>query len=304
MKLPCSVTRDLMPLYAEKMVEAETVKLMEEHLAECPACRQKLAEIETETGKPVDTIRPLEALRKELRKRRGFTALMAALCVFLLVFTWACHRDRLEQVPWTEGLITVKGVGTRPSRDVFAAGTEPTEKQETVDVLVLRLDNRINATQETLFRDDDGTSTLLLQGWSSSGNRSNGETNEMVFCPVPDRLFYSGGGEQKLLWGTEMNGGVEVLPRLVLAWYALIAAVLSVVLGLLWLLFRRRACSGILCQLFLAPLSYLTAQFLIKGLRTTTFFLMRDLLHILVAALALYTLLTLAFQMLRKKKTV
>ena len=40
-KLPCSVVRDLLPLYAEKMIETETRLLVDEHLAECPECEVK-----------------------------------------------------------------------------------------------------------------------------------------------------------------------------------------------------------------------------------------------------------------------
>ena len=43
MKLPCAVTRDLLPLYAEELVEQETQALIEEHLTGCSACRAKLA---------------------------------------------------------------------------------------------------------------------------------------------------------------------------------------------------------------------------------------------------------------------
>ena len=39
MKLPCAVIRDLLPLYAEDMVEPETTDLIGRHLADCPACR-------------------------------------------------------------------------------------------------------------------------------------------------------------------------------------------------------------------------------------------------------------------------
>ena len=53
MKLPCAVTRDLLPLYAEKMVEPETKELIEQHLTDCTACRQKLSELNTDTGAPV-----------------------------------------------------------------------------------------------------------------------------------------------------------------------------------------------------------------------------------------------------------
>ena len=40
MKIPCAMIRDLLPLYAEKMVEQETENLVNEHLAECSECRQ------------------------------------------------------------------------------------------------------------------------------------------------------------------------------------------------------------------------------------------------------------------------
>ena len=42
MKLPCAVTRDLLPLYTEELVEQETQALIEEHLTGCSACRAKL----------------------------------------------------------------------------------------------------------------------------------------------------------------------------------------------------------------------------------------------------------------------
>ena len=45
MKLPCAVTRDLLPLYAENMVEQETKVLIEEHLNECDDCKKKLSEM-------------------------------------------------------------------------------------------------------------------------------------------------------------------------------------------------------------------------------------------------------------------
>ena len=71
-KLPCSVVRDLLPLYAEKMIETETQELVDEHLADCPECRAKLSGIETGTGTetPVDTVKPLASLKKQIRRRR------------------------------------------------------------------------------------------------------------------------------------------------------------------------------------------------------------------------------------------
>lgn len=63
MKLPCAVTRDLLPLYAEELVEQETQALIEEHLTGCSACRAKLSELKTETSAPIETAKPLQSLK-------------------------------------------------------------------------------------------------------------------------------------------------------------------------------------------------------------------------------------------------
>ena len=40
MKVSCDVIQDLLPLYTDQAASADTVALVEEHLASCPACRQ------------------------------------------------------------------------------------------------------------------------------------------------------------------------------------------------------------------------------------------------------------------------
>ena len=44
MKLPCSVIHDLLPLYAENMVEPDTKDLVDQHLTECPDCQKRFSE--------------------------------------------------------------------------------------------------------------------------------------------------------------------------------------------------------------------------------------------------------------------
>ena len=43
MKNECSIVRDLLPLYVEQMVSAETGEFVEEHLEGCEACRKECA---------------------------------------------------------------------------------------------------------------------------------------------------------------------------------------------------------------------------------------------------------------------
>ena len=45
MKLDCDVIRDLLPLYAEKLASPASSALVEQHLAECEACRAQLEQM-------------------------------------------------------------------------------------------------------------------------------------------------------------------------------------------------------------------------------------------------------------------
>ena len=307
MKLPCSVVRDLLPLYAEKPTEEETKKMVDEHLEGCTACRQRLVEIDTKIAAPVDSTKPLMALKKEKRKRRWFSAIVAALLVFVAVYAFFYHENKMELVPWQNGLVEVDGIERRPYSEVFGGEVHSDSSESTVDVLVIKYDGSINGIQESMFKDDDGTVTGLLQGWSSQHLRNSltKDYNEMTLYPVPDRLLYSVGSEQQLLWGEPINGGVEVLPRLALAFYIFVAAGLALVTGVIWFFLRNRYTSWIPRQAFFAPVSYLIAHLLIKGTGTRTFFIERDFISILLIAIALYALLSLAWQIwLEHKKTV
>ena len=307
MNLPCAVVRDLLPLYAEKMTEPETQQLIGEHLEGCAGCRKKLSQIEVGTGAAVDTAKPLKVLKKEIQKRRWFTAIIASLCVFVAVYTVFYHENEMKLIPWEEGLIEVQGIESRPMEEVFSEQELVEQNGSAVDVLVIKADSRINGYQESVFRDDDGTSTVIIQAWSvnlrSAG--TNRDYTEQVYYPVPDRLIYCDESQHQLLWGEPMNGGVEVLPRLALAYYLCAAVLLAAVFGLVWFFLRNRDYRWIPRQLFFAPASYVLAHVLIKGVHTASFFLVRDFISILLITIALYALVSLLWQVwLQRKKAV
>ncbi len=155
--------------------------------------------------------------RAEVVTTGNFISQFAALCVFIAVYAWFYHANERKLVPWEEGLIQAAGIEQRPYDEVFGqtdASDEP--RRSNVDVLILRVDNRITGTSETLFMDDDGSRTVLLQGWTSGGSGYFiRDYNEMILYPVPDRVMYVDGAQQHLLWGKPLDGGVEILPRLV-----------------------------------------------------------------------------------------
>ena len=308
MKLPCAVVRDLLPLYAEKMTAEETGRLVEEHLEECEACRAALAGMGAEyvSAPPVEAAGGLAAIKREIRIRRWLASLAAALMVFVGVFAFFCRQNEMEVMPWREGLIDVVGVETRPRSQ--AAGAEDMHRaipdrendadEDTVEALVARVYGNVTGTDVTTFTDDDGMRTVIVQAWSARERRGDltVEAGEMVFYPVPDRVIYCAEGDNVLLWGKPMNGGVDILPRLALAYYAVLAAAAALVTGAAWLIARKKKWSWVTRQLFFVPVCYILGHVLIKGMRTESFWMGQDLLHIALAAGALYGLVTLLWQ--------
>ena len=175
-------------------------------------------------------------------------------------------------------------------------------RRSSVDVLILRVDNRITGTSETLFRDDNGSRTVFAAGMDIRRRRYFiRDYNEMILYPVPDRVMYVDGAQQHLLWGKPLDGGWKYCP----AW----RWVTTFCLRLLplsfsdWLVFLRKQKNGwIVRQLFFAPASYLSAHFLIKGFHTVSDFMAHDFFNILLIAIALYALISLTWQVFLQRQ--
>ena len=310
MKLSCGIVRDLLPLYAEQMTGEETNAAVREHLEGCPACSQALKELEKTTPAPTEDVQAMQKLKKGLRVRRWRAAALAALAVFLPLYALFARSVVKEYLPYSEGLVTVEGVRLN-------------EDQE--EALYLSYDSRVNGLRYEMTEDaDTGERTLFIMGYDYASTElmivqdlETGEQtlriatvhetapdqrHESMVSPVPDRVIYGFSGDQVLLYGEPMKGGMEILPRLVLGYYLMIALALAVVLGVPALFLRRKTVGPILRQLFLAPVAYILGHLLIKGFVTVSFDATWELLQILIAAAAFYGLLSLGWQALRQWK--
>lgn len=286
MKVSCGVIRDLLPLVAEDLAGEESCAMVAEHLETCPACQKKLEELKAPKAPAPDGAGALHAVKRDIRRRRLTAALLAALLVFLPLFALFARSSDMVAVPWEKDLMRVDSAEN--------------------GVLTLSVDGRVSGIKSELCTDpDSGETTLLLQGWSSAWHDAHThapERGSFTVSAAPDRVIYGFGEEQTLLYGEPMHGGVLLLPRLVLAYYALMALGAAVVFGLLWLLLRKKKAAPALRALFFAALSYPVGHLLIKGLQTTSFSLPRDLAFILLAAAAVWGLLMLGWTILQRKK--
>ena len=113
MKTSCKIIEDLLPMYHDGICSEESAALVDEHLKECQNCSHILAslrgEIELETEKPVDDLKPLEEIQHQITKekkrssRKGAIVTLSVLVAIFLIWTgvwyfgYAVHYDRLAK---------------------------------------------------------------------------------------------------------------------------------------------------------------------------------------------------------------
>lgn len=85
-KLPCSVARDLLPLYIDKALSPETFAILETHLDACPACRGEYETMIRDIRLPIHPDLQLESGRalKNFRHRWRKKYIRIALLSFAL----------------------------------------------------------------------------------------------------------------------------------------------------------------------------------------------------------------------------
>ena len=89
MKNECNIVRDILPLYVEDMVSADTSAFVEEHLEKCAECRAELEDMKRPGGvekrnvSVEDEVMPLKAFKKKWYRQLN---LIMTVCVLATAF--------------------------------------------------------------------------------------------------------------------------------------------------------------------------------------------------------------------------
>lgn len=104
MKLDCEVIRDLLPLYADKACSEATSALVEEHLRDCPACRDlvsHLLQTELENSLHEEREEVLQYGARQLRRRSAAVgSAVSGIFVIPLLIIFAVNVARGMTVSW------------------------------------------------------------------------------------------------------------------------------------------------------------------------------------------------------------
>ena len=281
MKLSCDVIKDLLPLYVENITSEDSNQLIYEHLEECPECtayEQNLKEgITLNTGN-IETI-PLKQVQQDILKRKRDSIIFISLIVSLFMLIIFSYITKPHFITEKDSGVTVE---TSNKNNIYINFSE--------NVTSCKL------TSETW---EGGQQVVIVEAWRSIWDDILGKSTPSLSIKnvqeTVDTIYYCSnkekdGGNMTIIYGTNPypNGGVVILPRLVMAYYFYLAIILLIVIGVIWLILKNCKKASIICKyLFLVPISYLAAQVLL-GVSLISFTAQRDFIMIIIAATIIY----------------
>lgn len=292
MKITCPVIKDILPLYAENMVSADTRSLVEEHIASCRECKQELDEMGLSAELPLDVdTAPFKKIKTTLRHNKLHMVIAAVMFTLAAVVVAAVFLTAPRYLPYSESIVSL---GERDDGTVLAMFSD-----EVSGFYVYRSTALVGPGY-----------SYHITAWDSLWNRhickkpvrsavlntDGGIVAAVYYYDITRRVDHviSDGAFDILIYGQNQapDGGVATLPRLFLAYSAFIALILVIIFAIAAYLFRRHAKAGKAFQkTLLLPLAYLFASLCIKGINFASYSATRDFFAILLLTIPICILM-------------
>lgn len=303
----CSIIRDLLPLYAEKMVSSDTADFVEEHLKGCEACRKEYEKTkEPQRASEAPAAAPLFKLRRKMKFKKIQTVALTAVFVTALLVSAFAVLDAPIYFPYSEGIVMPEQLGDRG--------------------MLLTFGEDVTDFDCTVYRDPDGGDfyycdieawTSLWDKWFSNGKEPLSMTvtapgaKPVIAVYVPNDgseniciARYDPNAENPIEKNVEYAGAIA-LPRLSLGYYLLLAAAALAVSGIVWLLAGKHAGARVWIErIGLYPVAYILSHCILSGIRWDSYSLPRDFSLIIFVSLLLYSGLLLAHNVRRLKREI
>lgn len=320
MKNECSIVRDLLPLYVEQMVSAETGEFVKEHLEGCEACRaewegMKRSQAQEKDEKEAndkeslnnkgdaavgDEVAPLVSIQRKLRMQKGKTVLCTGLFLIALFVSAFALLSIPVYFPYEADLLTIKDNGDESITITF--------DERVTDYLLVT--DAYNCAEEGIT---EGMGTYQISAWTSLWDTwfsKRGVQSVTILKGADEEIsvYYTSndGREDVCVYGEPVtSGGVITLPRLVLRYYFLLAVMSVIVLFIVWLFVRRKAKGKAVIETILFyPISYCIAHVIIAGYRPSTYTSGRDFMFIVFISILIYGGVLLARSIYRERKEI
>ncbi len=276
----CNVIKDILPLYVEDMVSADTREFVREHLAHCETCHAEFEHMQKPAGFiPNADLVPLRRIKKGLFMKRLQIIFFTAILVCAIAAVAFGILTSPKFFPYSDRLLNVTEGSNGEIIVTFDKNVTGYSCTETFDP----------ETETEIYRINAWTTTWDLY-WSDRGKQN------MVIPTDRERkiqIFYAqnDGSEDVLIYGfnENMEENEVTLPRLILLPYFLLAVFALVILVILHWLFRKKPVVLVwLDRLILFPISYIAAHLCLKGIRFMTYSPQRDFCLLLLITVLFY----------------
>ena len=296
MKLSCDVINDLLPLYAEGMVSQDTRKLVKEHLETCTNCTKQLEFYKNPSEIPMDTnTEPFIKVKRKLFRKKVELVAIAVTLVLAIVIIGMAYITSPEYLSYSSDMMSLT-------------------EYEDGRIIVTFKEQVAGYDIDKIKTEDGGGYSYHLIAWNTTLNQYFLKNNIQSFILNPEGhevvavYYYSADGtEDILIYGKDQNekGGIISLPRLVLGYYLIIATILAILCGIFLLAYRKEGkIRKLLEKVFVLSASYLISHLCIKGLKTTSYLVQRDLYAILLLMIPICCLFFLSGNLIRKVKGI
>lgn len=307
MKNECNIIRDLLPLYAENMVSYDTAAFVEEHLKGCEACQKEYERSkEPQTAQEISDAAPLLKLSRKMKVKKIQTIALTAIFVIALLVSAFAVLDAPIYLPYSKGIITPEQLGDKG--------------------MLLTFDEEVTDFDYTVYADPDGGDfyycdievwTSLWDKWFSQGKEALSATvatrnsKPIIAVYVPNDgsenvciAKYDPNAENRIEKDVHYEGAIA-LPRLSLGYYLILAVTALAVLGIIWLLTRKKAKVRVWIErIGLYPVAYIISHCIVSGINWTSYSLPRDFSLIIFISILLYSGLLLAHNIWQLKREI
>lgn len=307
MRNECNIIRDLLPLYAEDMVTADTAAFVEEHLKSCEACREEYRKArQPRPARESPAPAPLVKLSRMLRAKRLQTIALTVLFALALFTSAFAVLEAPIYLPYTENLITPEAMGDKG--------------------LLLTFDSAVSSFACTVYEDPEGGAFYYcdIQAWTTLLDKfspqKRGKMSHTVTTahaePILAVYTPNDGTEDVCLarYDPAAPNRIEkkpafesriTLPRLALGYYLALAAIALAAAVIAWLFVRKKPTARLWVERAgLYPVSYIISHGVVSGIGWASYSLPRDLSLIVFISILLYGGLLLAHNVWRLKRMI
>jgi len=294
MKITCEVIKDLLPLYVENMLSDDSVSIVEEHIEQCQECKTNLKEMES--GYPIPAYSdssPLLKIKSNLRKKKIQAVILSALIAVIIFAITMLYLTSPEYHYYEDSSVSIYEVENGLLMAEFG-------------------DNVYGYSIDKQLTEDSTAYEYHITTWDSIWNRyiKKSNKNNIILNPNGEKIvavyFYQAyGSEDRLIYGKDLHpdGGVKTLPRLSLSFYAFIALILSIICGVIMLIFHgNRKVFNSISKIFLLSSTYILAHLIVTGFTKKIFNVTKNLSAIFLLTILLYMALLVLVNLIKHYK--